>query len=170
MEDKTGSGRVLSSQILFSVWGREAGEAEQCLKNSAEMKKKKKMLTFIFPFKFFPQEFPSNSTILQHIMAKNDVWGWTASISCSLCSVWPGAWQAESHTPRCQELLAATQDCKDIIFFSSVNMAEHGEAGKALNRQAQGTRDCPNDFYQCDTNVERGIGDAPSSVSNSFWM
>lgn len=29
------------------------------------------MLTF--PFKFFPQEFPSNSTISQHIMAKNDV-------------------------------------------------------------------------------------------------
>lgn len=74
MKDKTGSRRLLSSQILSSVWGREAGEAQQCFKKiSAGIKKKKKMLTFIFPFKFFPQEFPSNSTISQHIMAKNDV-------------------------------------------------------------------------------------------------
>lgn len=61
--------------------------------------------------------------------------------------------------------------CKTAkISFSSAlrDTAEHGEAAKALNRQAQGTRDCPNDFYQCDTNVERGIGDIPSSVSNSF--
>lgn len=72
MKDKTGSRRLLSSQILLSVWGRKAGEAQQRIKNSAEIKKNV-LNAFIFPFKFFPQEFSSNLTISQHIIAKNDV-------------------------------------------------------------------------------------------------
>lgn len=68
MKDKTGSRRLLSSQILFSVWGRKAGEAQQCLqkknKNSAGIKKKN--VDFYFSFQVLPIRIPFK---LEHFTA-----------------------------------------------------------------------------------------------------
>lgn len=57
MKDKTGSRRLLSSQILFSVWGREAGKAQQRLKKFCKNKKKKNV-DFYFSFQVLPTRIP----------------------------------------------------------------------------------------------------------------
>lgn len=43
-----------------------------------------------FAFQVFPVPIPS--AFLFDIITNIYIWGWTESISCSLSSVWPGAW------------------------------------------------------------------------------